>query len=136
MYDKKIAVIILNILEDWQKLNVTSFLASSVAIAFPETHGAALVSASGTPYLPFIKHPLLVYAAETEEQLNRAFNRALERDLHIGIYTKELFATKNEEENVSEIAKHADGELNLVGIIIYGEKKKVDKTVDKLRFHA
>jgi hypothetical protein len=136
MYDKKIAVIILNTLEDWQKLNVTSFLASSVAIAFPETHGAALVSASGTPYLPFIKHPLLVYAAETEEQLNRAFNRALERDLHIGIYTKELFATKNEEENVSEIAKHADGELNLVGIIIYGEKKKVDKTVDKLRFHA
>jgi hypothetical protein len=136
MYDKKIAVIILNTLEDWQKLNVTSFLASSVAIAFPETHGAALVSASETPYLPFIKHPLLVYATETEEQLNRAFNRALERDLHIGIYTKELFATKNEEENVSEIAKHADGELNLVGIIIYGEKKKVDKTVDKLRFHA
>ena len=34
MYDKKIAVIILNILEDWQKLNVTSFLASSVCHSF------------------------------------------------------------------------------------------------------
>jgi len=136
MYDKKIAVIILNTLEDWQKLNVTSFLASSVAIAFPETHGAALVSASGTTYLPFIKHPVLVYAAESDEQLKRAFSRASERALHIGIYTKELFATKNEEGNVSEIAKHADDDLNLAGIIIYGENKKVDKAVDKLKFHT
>jgi hypothetical protein len=136
MYDKKIAVIILNTLEDWQKLNVTSFLASSIAIAFPETHGAALVSASGTPYLPFIKHPVLVYAAESDEQLKRAFSRASERALHIGIYTKELFATKNEEGNVSEIAKYADDDLNLAGIIIYGENKKVDKAVDKLKFHT
>ena len=136
MYDKKIAVVILDSLQDWQKLNVTSFLASSVAIAFRETHGAALVSASGTSYLPFIKHPVLVYAAESEEQLKRTFNRASERGLHIGIYTKELFATKNEDGNINEIAKHTDEELNLVGIIIYGENRKVDKAVDKLKFHS
>ncbi|WP_081411715.1 DUF2000 family protein [Chryseobacterium gregarium] len=70
-YDKKIAVVILNSLEDWQKLDVTSFLAGSVAIAFPETHGAPLVSASGTSYLPFIKHTILIYAAESDEQLKR-----------------------------------------------------------------
>ncbi len=136
MYDNKIAVVILTTLEDWQKLNVTSFLASSVAIAFPETHGAPLVSASGTRYLPFIKHPILVYAAESEEQLKRAFQRAAERGLEIGIYTKELFGTRNEEGNILEIAKHADSELNLAGIILYGENKKVDKAVDKLKFHS
>jgi len=136
MYDKKIAVIILDTLEDWQKLNVTSFLASSVAIAFPETHGAPLVSASGTSYLPFIKHPILVYAAQSGEQLQRALNRASERELHVGIYTKELFATKNEEGNINEIAQHADSELNLAGIIIYGENKKVNKAVDKLKLHS
>ncbi|MGC5746368.1 DUF2000 family protein [Chryseobacterium sp. NFX27] len=135
MYDKKIAVVILNSLEDWQKLNVTSFLASSVAIAFPETHGAPLVSASGTSYLPFIKHPVLVYAADSDEQLKRAFSRASERELNIGIYTRELFATKNEDDNISEIAKHTDKELSLAGIIIYGDNKKVDKALDKLKFH-
>ena len=136
MYDNKVAVVILNTLENWQKLNVTSFLASSIAIAFPETHGSPLISASGTPYLPFIKHPILVYAAESEEQVKRIFNRASDRGLNIGIYTKELFATKNEEGNINEIAKHHDGELNLVGIIIYGENKKVDKAIDKLKFHS
>lgn len=135
MYENKIAVVILKSLADWQKLNVTAFLASSVAIAYPETHGAALVSATGTAYMPFLKHPVLVYAAESEEQIKRAFNRAVERQLHLGIYTRDLFATKDEDGNLSGIAKYADAELDLVGIVIYGENKKVDKAVDKLKFH-
>ena len=136
MYKNKIAIVVLNDLAYWQKLNVTAFLSSSVAIAFPETHGAALLSASGTPYLPFLKHPVLVYAAETTEQMKRAFNRSQERELHIGVFTKELFSTKNEEGNLKEVAKHTDAELDLVGIIIYGENKKVDKAIDKLKFHS
>lgn len=136
MYENKIAVVLLNKLAPWQKINVTAFLASAIAIAFPETHGAPLISASGTQYLPFIKHPVLVYAAETEEQLKRAFNRATERGLHIGVYTKSLFATKNEQGNVTEIAKQTDDELDLAGIIVYGENKRVDKAIDKLKFHA
>jgi hypothetical protein len=136
MYENKIAIVISNDLAQWQKLNVTAFLASSVAIAFPQTHGAPLVSGSGTQYLPFLKHPVLVYAAETDEQLKRAFNRAGERGLHTGVYTRQLFATKNEEGNLTEVAKYEDVELDLVGIIIYGENKKVDKAIDKLKFHS
>jgi hypothetical protein len=136
MYDNKIAIVLLNELAYWQKLNVAAFLASSVAVAFPATHGAQLVSASGTAYLPFLKHPVLIYAADTDEQIKRAFNRATERELHIGVYTKGLFATKSEEGNLREIATHTDADLDLVGIILYGENKKVDKAVDKLKFHA
>jgi hypothetical protein len=135
MYANKIAIVILSHLASWQKLNVTSFLASSIAIAFPETHGSPLVSATGTAYLPFMKHPVLIYSAESEEQIKRAFNRAKDRELNIGIYTKGLFATKDEGGNLVEIAKHADDELDLSGIIIYGENKKVDKALDKLKLH-
>ncbi|MEO6548636.1 MAG: DUF2000 domain-containing protein [Ferruginibacter sp.] len=136
MYENKIAIVILNDLAHRQKLNITAFLASSVAIAFPYTHGAPLVSASGTQYLPFLKHPVLIYSAETNEQIKRTFNRDTERELHFGVYTKGLFATKNEEGNLTEIAKHTDSELDLAGIIIYGENKKVDKAIDKLKFHS
>lgn len=122
-------------LADWQKLNVAAFLATSVAIPFPETHGQAFVNASGTTYLPFIKHPILIYKADTTEQLQRAYNRAKERELQIGIYIEPLFATKNEEGNVAEIAKYTDAEQPLVGLIIYGENKKVDKALDGLKFH-
>ena len=34
-----------------------------------------------------------------------------------------------------EIAKYTEDGQELVGIIIYGENKKIDKALDGLRFH-
>jgi hypothetical protein len=136
MYPDKIAVVIKDDLATWQKLNVTAFLASSVAIAFPDTHGKPLINAQGQTYLPFMIHPVLVYKADNDAQLKRAFARAKDRGLHIGIYTSGQFATKNEQENLAEIAKYTDEELTLVGIVVYGENKKVDKALDGLKFHS
>jgi hypothetical protein len=136
MYDNKIALIIKNDLQSWQKLNVASFLASSIAIKFPDTHGKEFINASGLAYLPFIKHPILIYKAESEAEIKRAFNRAKERELYIGIYTEPLFTTKNEEENHIEIAKCTDENQVLVGIATYGENKKVNKALDGLKFHT
>ena len=135
MYDNKIALVIKNDLESWQKLNVAAFLASSIAIQFPDTHGKEFINASGSAYLPFIKHPILIYKAESDAEIKRAFNRARERELHIVIYTGPLFTTKNEAENHVEIAKSTDEDQVLVGIAIYGENKKVNKALDGLKFH-
>lgn len=136
MYDKKVAIVLLDDLLSWQKLNVVSFLASGIAIKFPETHGGNFTTADGITFLPFIKHPVLIYKAETMEKLQRAFSRARERELSIGIYTKQLFDTRSGEENVAEIASRTMTELDLVGIVVYGENKKVDKALDGLKYHA
>ena len=125
MLESKIAMVIKTDLQDWQKLNVASFLASSVAIKFPDTHGKPFITASGSAYLPFIKQPILIFGADTDQSLKRAFERAKERGLYIGIYTEPLFATKSETENLLEIAKHTDEEQKLVGIVVFGEGKKV-----------
>jgi hypothetical protein len=60
MYDKKIAMVILDTLQSWQKLNVAGFLASSIAIKFPETYGRRFITASNVTYLPFLKNPVLI----------------------------------------------------------------------------
>ncbi|MDR2038871.1 MAG: DUF2000 domain-containing protein [Bacteroidales bacterium] len=135
IYENKIAIIIKNDLKDWQKLNVTACLASSVAIQFPETHGKKFVNASNSTFLPFSRHPMMIYAANSGEEINRAFRRAKERDLAIGIYTEPLFSTKCEEENHVEISKASDNDQILVGMILYGESKKVNKALDGLKFH-
>ena len=132
---EKIAVVILSDLKDWQKLNVVSFLASSIAIQFPDTHGKPFVNASQSRYLPFLKHPVLVCKAETDTEMKRCFQRAKDRNLNIGIYTKPLFATKNEEENHVEISKYTDERQELVGIAVYGDGKAVTKALDGLKFH-
>ncbi len=135
MHQNKIAIIVRDDLKNWQKLNVTAFLASAVSIAYPELHGRPLVTASGNTYLPFLKQPMLVYKAEGIEQLQRAFNRAKERELGIGIYSFPLFETMTEEDNLKETASHTDEEQDLVGLVIYGDSKKVSKAIDGLKFH-
>lgn len=134
--ENKIAIIVKNDLLIWQKLNVASFLASSVSITFPETHGKPFVNASQTEYLPFINQPILIYKADDQPQMNRALSRAKERGLSLGIYPYSLFSTKNEEQNHMEMSKLTDDCSNLVGIIIYGENKKVNKALDGLVFHS
>lgn len=135
MYDKKVAIVILDDLLPWQKLNVVSFLAGSIAIEFPEIHGEDFVTADNVRFLPFIKNPTLIYKADSKEKLMRAFLRSKDRELAIGIYTKPLFDTRSGEENVIEISKHTSDDLALVGIIVYGENRKVDKALDGLKFH-
>jgi hypothetical protein len=101
MYDHKIAIVLSGDILEWQKLNVTAFLASSVAIQFPETHGQAFITASKSTFLPFLKHPILVYRADGPSEVRKAFDRARERGVQLGIYTRSLFVTKNEAENLA-----------------------------------
>jgi hypothetical protein len=132
---EKIAIVVWSELPVWQKLNVTSFLSSAVAIAIPATHGAEFKDAQGNAYLPFLKYPILIYKAESKAQIKRAFDRARDRELKLGIYVEELFATKNEEQNHAVIGQQQTNDLNMLGIIVFGDGKKVDKTFDGLKLH-
>lgn len=135
LYNTKIALVLHQDLPNWQKLNVAAFLASAIAIQFPETHGQPLVSASGTAYLPFLKLPIRVYQAENVVSLQRARSRAHERGLALAIYTEPLFATKGEAENVAVIAEYTDEAQPLVGVAVYGDSKLVNKALDGLKLH-
>ena len=135
VYERKVAIIIRGDLLDWQKLNVAAFLSSAVAVQFSDTHGRPFVTADQITYLPFIKHPVLIYRADGSDQLRRALTRARDRNLAIGIYTQPLFATKGEGGNLAAIAQLPDGEQDLVGIVLYGENNKVDKAIQGLEFH-
>ena len=46
MHENKIVIIVRDDLKTWQKLNVTAFLSSAVAIEFSELHGRHLATAS------------------------------------------------------------------------------------------
>lgn len=136
LYDTKIALVLKTDLPSWQKLNVAAFLASAVAIQFPETHGQPLRNASGDPYLPFLKQPVLVYQADQSADLHRAFRRAKERGIRVGIYTEPLFWTKGETENVEVVARYSDEDQPLVGLVLYGDAKQVSKALDGLKLHS
>ncbi|WP_409188140.1 DUF2000 family protein [Bradyrhizobium sp. RDM4] len=135
LFDTKVAVVIRNDLEAWQKLNVASFLTSGVAAAFPECIGDAYEDASGTRYLAMIGQPILIYGADGPA-LSRALDRALTRNVAPALYTEGMFKTTHDAANREVVKAVARADLNLVGIAMRAERKVIDKIVDGLKFHS
>jgi hypothetical protein len=133
-FETKIAVVLRDDLEVWQKTNVTAFLTSGIAGTDPTVVGLPYRDASGNEYLPMFVQPVLVYQADAAG-LRRAYERALDRSVTPAIYTAELFSTNNDEANRAAVASVAADDLELVGIAFRAERKTVDKIVDRLRFH-
>ena len=133
--DTKIAVVIRNDLEAWQKLNVASFLTSGVAAAFPECIGDAYEDGSATKYLALIGQPILIYGADGSA-LSRALDRALTRNVTPAVYTEDMFKTTHDAANREAVKTVARTDLNLVGIAMRADRKVIDKIVDGLKFHS
>jgi hypothetical protein len=134
-FETKIAVVLRNDLEVWQKTNVTAFLVSGIAGTVEGVVGEPYRDASGNEYLPMFVQPVLVYEAD-RAALRRAYERALDRGVTPAIYTAELFATGHDEANRAAVAAVLAEKLDLVGIAFRAQRKTVDRVVDRLHFHG
>ncbi|WP_051947323.1 DUF2000 domain-containing protein [Streptomyces scabiei] len=133
-FDTKIAVLLRDDLETWQRLNVTSFLVSGIGPMIPEVIGDPYEDADGTAYLPMFRQPVLVFEG-TKEVLKAARARALARALPRAVFTSDLFATGNDRDNRAAVRAVGAGELDLVGLAVYGPRNGVDKVVKGARMH-
>jgi hypothetical protein len=134
-FDTKIAIVVRDDLATWQKLNVACFLTGGLVGSYKELAGERYIDASGRSYGPLIRQPILVFAA-TAEEMRRTMQRATERALPVTIYTRELFATGNDDDNRAAVARVATDALDLVGIAIHAERKAVDKVTKGLTLHS
>ncbi|WP_137993412.1 DUF2000 domain-containing protein [Streptomyces vilmorinianum] len=133
-FDTKIAVLLREDLESWQRLNVTAFLVSGIGSALPEVIGDPYADADGTPYLPMFRQPVLVFEG-TKETLTAAHVRALSRSLPRSVFTSDLFATANDRDNRAAVRAVPKDQLDLVGLALHGPRNAVDKALKGARMH-
>ncbi|MEU6278525.1 DUF2000 domain-containing protein [Streptomyces populi] len=133
-FDTKITVVLRDDLEPWQRLNVTAFLVSGLGTTAPEVVGEPYEDADGIFYLPMFRQPVLVLEA-SKETLAAAHGRALSRALPRAVFTSDLFATGNDRDNRAAVRAVPTGELDLVGLAVYGPRNAVDKVVKGARMH-
>ncbi|MDQ0934398.1 DUF2000 domain-containing protein [Streptomyces turgidiscabies] len=133
-FGTKIAVVLREDLEPWQRLNVTAFLVSGLGTTAPEVIGAPYEDADGTAYLPMFRQPVLVFEA-TKDTLKAAHSRAVARSLPCSVFTSDLFATGNDRDNRAAVRAVGAGELDVVGVAVYGAKNAVDKVIKGSRMH-
>lgn len=125
-FETKIAVLLRDDLATWQRLNVTAFLVSGIAGTHAEVVGEPYEDADGTRYLPMFRQPVMVFEG-SKEFMSTAHERAVRRELECAVFTQELFATGNDRDNRAAVKAVPTGELDLVGIAVYGPKNAVDK---------
>ncbi|MGQ4381921.1 DUF2000 family protein [Streptomyces sp. SAS_270] len=133
-FDTKIAVLLREDLEPWQRLNVTAFLVSGLGTAVPEVIGEPYEDADGVSYLSMFRQPVVVLEA-TKETLKAAHSRALSRAVPRAVFTSDLFTTGNDRDNRAAVRAVPTGELDLVGLAVYGPRNAVDKVVKGSRMH-
>nr|WP_306321127.1 MULTISPECIES: DUF2000 domain-containing protein [unclassified Streptomyces] len=133
-FDTKIAVLLREDLETWQRLNVTSFLVSGLGTQSPEVIGEPYEDADGTPYLPMFRQPVLVFEGD-KALLKTAHERALRRALPRAVFTSDLFATGNDTDNRAAVRAVATAELDLVGLAVHGPRNAVDKVLKGAHMH-
>lgn len=132
-FDTKIAVIIRSDLQLWQKLNVTAFTASGIA-SIAGVIGEPYVDGSDRTYLPMIKQPMLMFSAD-HGQLRDVYDHAVTTDVHVSIYTEELFTIPHDEANRAAVRACASSDLKFVGMALRGRKNVMDKLLKGLALH-
>ena len=133
-FDTKIAVLLREDLEPWQRLNVTAFLVSGLGTQLPEVIGEPYEDADQVSYLPMFRQPVLVFEG-TKETLTAAHGRALSRALPRSVFTSDLFATGNDRDNRAAVRAVGTGDLDLVGMAVHGPRNAVDKVLKGARMH-
>ncbi|WP_428697776.1 DUF2000 family protein [Stappia sp.] len=134
MFDTKIAILILDDLPVWQKLNVTAFLTSGIVGSAPEAMGMPYKDGADRIYAALLGQPVMVFSA-TSEVLLRARNQALARDLTCAAYVRSMFSTGHDAANREAFQQEPAETPDLVGIGLRGPKKDVDKAIKGGRLH-
>ena len=133
IFENKIVIVLLQGLLPWQELNVTAFLASAIAGRFPETMGKDFVDASNVNYLGIFRQPVMTFQTSKEE-LKSLYKKARERELKIGIYTKNIFETQGDQ-NLEAVASVKEEDQDIVGLVFYGKRNSVDKVMNGQKLH-
>jgi hypothetical protein len=133
-FETKIAVLLRDDLLTWQRLNVTAFLVSGLAATNSELTGEPYADADGTAYLPMFRQPVLVFEG-SKEVMTAAHTRALGRGIKVAVFTSDLFATGNDEDNRAAVRAVPKDQLDLVGLALHGPKNAVDKILKGAHMH-
>ncbi|WP_131195092.1 DUF2000 domain-containing protein [Lichenihabitans psoromatis] len=134
IFDTKVAILVLEDLVTWQKLNVTAFLATGIAGAAPDAMGRPYEDAAGRRHAALLGQPMMIFAA-TPETLARACRQALDRDLTRAVYVRAMFSTGHDEANRAAFRLEPADAPDLVGLALRGPRKDVDKATKGASLH-
>lgn len=115
-------------LEPWQIVNTVAHLNA----AFGARNGKGLIAedkiaTNDNQFLPLnIQHAILIKQAATSADLFKLYEAAHEAEMHVAVFTREMLETTNDTKIKEITAGKKLDDVELLGVLVYGEKKKVE----------
>lgn len=134
-FSTKVAVVVRNDLQAWQKLNVCAFLMSGIVASAPDMVGQAYVDAAGNSHLPLSRQPIVILGADGAT-LSAIHKRALERNASVALYVAPMFSTGHDEANRAVFAQYGPDNADIVGLALREERKLADKILKGAKLHT
>jgi hypothetical protein len=133
-FETKVAIVVLEDLPVWQKLNVTAFLATGIAGAAPEAMGEPYFDAANRRYARLLGQPIMILSAQ-QDTLRRVRQQAFDRQLTCAAYVSAMFTTGHDAANREAFLAEPADNPDLVGIAVRGPRKDVDRAVKGASLH-
>lgn len=131
----KTAILLLDSLPSWKKLNVTAFLATGISDASPDAMGERYRDAIGREYTRLFEQPIVVFAA-SQDLLRQALSIGHEKGLTRSAYISAMFEQSSGDAGRKVFREEKVECLDLVGIALRGLRKDIDKATKGASLHS
>ena len=133
-FDTKVAIVLRDDLQVWQKLNVCAFVMSGIVGASPEMIGDPYVDSEGNVHHQLSRQPIVILSADAST-LSSIRRRALERDVPTAVYIDPMFQTNHDEANRAVFAQYSPETAVIAGIGVRAKRNLTDKIMKGARLH-
>ena len=131
-FSKKIAIVVNKQLESWQVLNTVAHISAYIGNKMQDQFdtGEYFETEDGQKHPRNSQFPIIVLSATTE-QLTNFIKEVRSSDLlYIG-FIREMIETTNDEEIVKILSNKQDGEIEYLGIGVFGSNEQVKELTRK-----
>ncbi|MEI6887065.1 MAG: lysine--tRNA ligase [bacterium] len=122
-------------LEKWQELNTVAHLSGSLALR----EGTKLVlqdtieTKDGEKIKLNIQHAIMLKEIDTGKEILEVRDQAKKLGLKVVEFTREMIQTTNDKKVIAETSKKDLKDLEILGILIFGDKETVDSITKKYK---
>ena len=131
----KTAILLLDSLPLWKRLNVTAFLATGIGDASPDAMGETYQDSIGRKYTRLFEQPIVIFEA-SQNVLREALSAGHEKGLTCSAYISSMFEQSNGDAGRKVFREGRADCLDLVGIALRGARKDVDRAAKGAMLHS
>lgn len=127
-------------LENWQLMNTVAHLNAAFGARKGMNSGMFYqdqIITNDKVSLPLnIQHAIMIKQADASGKLLNLVTKAKEAGLDVSVFTREMLITTNDKKVVEMTAEKSAADLEMLGVLVYGDKAQVEELTKEFKLYS